>query len=192
MEWRNYCKLGEKPLDIPAKPYRTYKDEWKGWGDWLGTGAIATNERIYLPYTDARQFVHTLNLKSADDWFEYCKSEKKNMNIPTAPYQVYKNEWKGWWDWLGNDELRWSVNKVKDLLRDLIKSRIIYEWDEAVLYSLLLRKGLLNIEGSRHSRFFKNLIEAGRTEEGSKIIQEYANSDSQIPPNLSTLTSISE
>ena len=30
----------EKPQDIPSHP-DTYKDEWKGMGDWLGTGSIA-------------------------------------------------------------------------------------------------------------------------------------------------------
>lgn len=36
-EWREYCKSGKKPQDIPQKPSRTYKDSWKGMGDWLGT-----------------------------------------------------------------------------------------------------------------------------------------------------------
>jgi hypothetical protein len=40
-QWRKYCKSGRKPADIPYKPSRTYKNEWKGMGDWLGTGRIA-------------------------------------------------------------------------------------------------------------------------------------------------------
>jgi N12 class adenine-specific DNA methylase len=36
------------------------------------------------------------------------------------------------------------------------------------------------------------LIEACRTEEGRKAIEEYTNSDSELPPDLSTLKSISE
>ena len=61
------------------------------------------------------------------------------------------------------------------------------------LYSLLLRRGLLNLDHkNRHFGFFKNLIEASRTEEGRKAIEEYANSGSGDPPDLSTLSSISE
>lgn len=52
----------------------------------------------------------------------------------------------------------WSVRKVKELLKDLIENGNIYQWDEAVLYSFLLRKGLLNLD-NRHKQFFRNLIE---------------------------------
>jgi superfamily II DNA or RNA helicase len=61
---------------------------------------------------------------------------------------------------------------------------MIYEEDEIVLYHLLSTKGLLNLE-NRHTQFFKNLIEARRTDEGRKAIEEYVNSDSEIPPDLS-------
>ena len=41
-EWRDYCKSGKKPDDIPANPNKTYaEDGWVGMGDWLGTGAVA-------------------------------------------------------------------------------------------------------------------------------------------------------
>ena len=73
-------------------------------------------------------------------------------------------------DWLGYEEKEWSIIKVKDLLRDLIRSKIIYQWDEAVLYSFLLRKGLLSLQ-TRHKQFFKNLIEASRTDDRHKAIE---------------------
>jgi hypothetical protein len=75
-------------------------------------------------------------------------------------------------------------------LRDLIKSRAIYEWSEAVLYSLLLRKGLLNLGSTnRHDPFFKNLLKASRTEEGREIIENYVYSDKEIPPDISNVAS---
>ena len=43
-QWRKYCKSGKKPADIPSTPSITYKKEWKGMGDWLGTGRIADQE----------------------------------------------------------------------------------------------------------------------------------------------------
>ena len=75
-------------------------------------------------------------------------------------------------------------------MRALIETRSIYQWDEAVLYSLLLRKGVLDLSSNRHTKFFKNLIEASRTEEGRKVIEEYANSDSEVPPDLSEITNL--
>ena len=55
----------------------------------------------------------------------------------------------------------------------------------------MLCKGVLNLmEGNRHAQFFKNLIEASRTSEGCKVIEEYANSDSKNPPDLSKFKEI--
>ena len=71
----------------------------------------------------------------------------------------------------------------------MIESKIIYGWNEAVLYSLLLRKGLLNLQsGTRHKEFFKNFVETVKTEQGMKAINEYAYSDSENPPDLSGIT----
>ena len=50
-EWRVWTKSGNKPKDIPADPRNTYKDTgWKGWGDWLGTGTIANQNRSYRSF----------------------------------------------------------------------------------------------------------------------------------------------
>ena len=46
-EWTEYCKSGRKPEDVPSLPNRTYEGEWKSWGDWLGTGRIAYQDRKY-------------------------------------------------------------------------------------------------------------------------------------------------
>ena len=56
--------------------------------------------------------------------------------------------WVDIYDWLGTDDPDWSVKKVKDLLKDLIGSGFIYQNDEAVLYSFLNRKGVLNLSKS--------------------------------------------
>jgi hypothetical protein len=49
----------------------------------------------------------------------------------------------------------------------------------------------LNLQ-SRHTQFFKNLIEASRTQEGIKAIEDYANSDSEVTPDLSKFKVIGE
>ena len=71
-------------------------------GDWLGTGRIADQLRVYRPFNEARLFVHTLDLKSRADWNAYCKSGKKPPDIPTAPWQTYLTDgWAGMGDWIG-------------------------------------------------------------------------------------------
>lgn len=112
-EWKNYCKSGEKPHDIPNNPDQYYKDEgWIGFGDWLGTGTIAPHKMHFKPFSEARKFVHSLNLKSSTEWSEYSKSSKRPKDIPGNPGRVYNNSgWKGYGDWLGNGIIS-NQNKV--------------------------------------------------------------------------------
>jgi len=92
-EWEKYCKSGNKPNDIPVGAWNTYKKEWRSMGDWLGTGTIATQDRVYRSFGEAKKFIHSLGLKSLNEWQEYCASGKKPDDIPSAPWVVYKN-WK--------------------------------------------------------------------------------------------------
>ena len=98
------------PKDIPTKPNQTYKNKgWIGWGDWLGTGTVATKLREYRPFEEARIFAHSLGIRSQKDWFSYCKGgfpEKETLpkDIPTYPNQTYVGDgWKSWGDWLGKE-----------------------------------------------------------------------------------------
>ena len=61
-----------------------------GWGDFLGTGRIATQNKVYRSYKDAREFVRALNFKTQKEWQEYCKSGDKPNDIPAQPWHVYK------------------------------------------------------------------------------------------------------
>jgi hypothetical protein len=112
-EWFEYCKLGTKPADIPHSPQQHYREAgWVGWGDWLGTGAVAPRSRQYRSFTEARAFAHSLGLKSGTEWVNYCKSGKKPHDIPADPRKVYAEVgWSGMGDWLG-------TGRVADRLRE--------------------------------------------------------------------------
>lgn len=91
-EWREYCKSGSKPKNIPGKPSIIYKNKgWVSWGKFLRINFV--NEQL-LPYEEAEKFVHSLKLKDTKEWIDYCKSAKKPKNIPASPHVFYKN--KGW------------------------------------------------------------------------------------------------
>lgn len=182
--WSAYAKTRQKPGDIPGDPAYVYKEDWKGWGDWLGTDYVAHQLRVYRSFEEARIFARSLGMKNQHEWIQFAKSKNKPVDIPANPQEVYQNIWTNWFDWFGLENTDWSVKRIKALLKGLIESKIIFDWDEAVLYSLLLRKGLLNISGNRHEIFFKNLIQACRTDEGRKKIEKYVYSDSNTPPNL--------
>jgi superfamily II DNA or RNA helicase len=189
-EWESYRKSGKLPQNIPTTPRRTYpKEGWRGFGDWLGTDAIAPQNKQYLPFNEAREFVHALKLRSQSDWFEYCRSGKPLQDIPIAPHQVYQNEWVDWGDWLGTgtkatQQSGWSIQKVKELIRDLIKNKVIDEWSEDERYHLLLAKGVLNLGSNRFSKLLQDLIVGPKTQEQRKALEDFANSDYENAPDL--------
>jgi len=118
-DWRNYFKSEKMPLDIPSHPHIIYKKEWQGWGDWFGTGRIATNiiKLKYREFSDARKLVHTLGLKNAKQFRQQAsKYPRKNIppDIPSHPYLVYKKEWIGWGDWLGTYSLSSRNRKYRE------------------------------------------------------------------------------
>lgn len=100
-EWQTYCKSNHRNKLIPCYPDNVYKnDGWISWGDWLGTGFIATQNREYLEFDVAKKIIHKLNISSQNEWYKYIrKNELKG--IPKQPNKVYFNDWVSWGDWLG-------------------------------------------------------------------------------------------
>ena len=63
-------------------------------------------KKKFRTFSDARKFVHSLQLDSKKYWKEYYKSGKKPIDIPAAPDRIYKNKgWKGMGDWLGTGSI---------------------------------------------------------------------------------------
>jgi hypothetical protein len=100
-EYKDWAKSANRRLDIPTNPQRTYKENWLGMGDWLGTGKLANSSHVYLRFEDAREFVRSLNIKSEDEWRLWTKSAYRPLDIPTNPQRTYKENWLGMGDWLG-------------------------------------------------------------------------------------------
>jgi ribosomal protein L30/L7E len=132
-EWRDYCKSGKKPPDIPNHAARTYAEAgWTDWGDWLGTGTVAPGSIPYRSFKDARAFARGLKLKSVNDWRDYCKSGKKPDDIPNAPDWTYAEAgWTEWGDWLGTRRVppgrHRSFKKARAFVRGL-KLKSVAEW----------------------------------------------------------------
>jgi hypothetical protein len=110
-EWKDYCKSGNKPDDIPLNLNRTYKKEWTSVGDFLGTGNVAPQARLYRSFAEAKEFVQKLGLKNTKEWIGYCKSGNKPDDIPSVPYNAYKKDFTGYGDWLGTGTIS-TKNRV--------------------------------------------------------------------------------
>jgi len=104
-EWNKYSKSAKRPKHIPSNPVLRYANEWTSWGDFLGTGRIATRNMQYRSFKEARKFVRSLKLTSNEKWKAYCKSGKKPDDIPKTPRRVYKKQWISVGDWLGTGRI---------------------------------------------------------------------------------------
>jgi len=94
-DWnKQYYQIDIINKQIPKSPENSYKNNgWISWGDFLGTGRIADQLKVYLPYDDAVLFVRSLNLKSMNEWKKWFE-ENKPTNLPKTPEYVYRE--KGW------------------------------------------------------------------------------------------------
>jgi hypothetical protein len=97
--WRIYRKDG-LPSDIPSNPNREYKDEWIGWGDWLGTGRVADKNKIYRGYQEASNWAKEQGITKLEEWRTRAKDKDFPKDIPVVPHNTYKKDWTNWGDFL--------------------------------------------------------------------------------------------
>jgi superfamily II DNA or RNA helicase len=134
-EWNAFAKSGERPADIPSSPVLIYATVgWSGWGDWLGTGRIANQDKQFRPFAPARAFVRRLGLKNEAEWRSFTKSGKLPSDVPAAPWKIYKD--KGWvsiGDWLGTGTIAPRLRKFRSFAKArkyarTLKLRTKAEW----------------------------------------------------------------
>ena len=67
-EWEDWTKTGVRPASIPSTPHRTYThDGWQGFGHWRGTGAVATQDKQFLPFKKALLHARSLKRKGVNE-----------------------------------------------------------------------------------------------------------------------------
>lgn len=115
-EWNVYRRTKVLPADVPATPERVYRNGgWQGYGDWLGTDAVAPRLRVFRSFEDARTFARGLGLSSGAEWRAFAKSGLRSPDVPANPAQVYSGEgWSGTGDWLGTGRTADRLRKYRD------------------------------------------------------------------------------
>jgi superfamily II DNA or RNA helicase len=104
-----------KKYNLPKWPSITYKNEWKGYGDYLGTGRISDNEKFKyrLSFDEAKKVLKPFNLKNWNEYKIFRNSTEENkLKLPANPGQIYKNDgWISIGDFLGNGKIA-NQNKI--------------------------------------------------------------------------------
>ncbi len=103
-----------KHLKIPKWPEVTYKNEWISWGDYLGTGTIASNElkNYRLSYNEARNLMIKNKITNTSEYKIFRnKNEENKLILPANPDGSYKNEWRGYGEFFGTGKIA-NQNKV--------------------------------------------------------------------------------
>ncbi|MFL2495032.1 MAG: DEAD/DEAH box helicase family protein, partial [Porticoccaceae bacterium] len=101
--WHDFSVKISRPSDIPSNPQGIYS-EWVNWGDWLGTGSIATALRNYLSFAEARSYVHSYEFSSGDDYKKAWRAGSFDKELPSNPHTSYKESgWISWPDFLGSN-----------------------------------------------------------------------------------------
>ena len=71
-QWRESCKDGKIPNNIPRNP-------------------IAPRNRKYCPFNEAREYARSSNLSDVKEWEKYCSSGKIPNDIRRDPERIYKD-----------------------------------------------------------------------------------------------------
>ena len=126
-EWKDYSRSTNRPFDIPSSPNTVYeKKGWVSYSDWLGTNVVAPQDIKFISFTEAKEFVKKLGLKTNTDWREYKKSGERPSFISANPDTKYKNKWKGWADFFGHTKREYYTfveAKEEAILMGFKKSR---------------------------------------------------------------------
>ena len=105
---------------VPTNPWRFYKNQWEGYGVWLGTGRIANQNKEFYSYSELQSIVKKKNIKSSDEYNSFVKISKDKM-IPKSPQTHFKN-WKSWGhflDYIGDGSHQWTRDYVLDFISNL-------------------------------------------------------------------------
>ena len=54
-----------------------------------------------IGFDEAKNFVKKKNIKTETEFRIFNRSGKRPNNFPSAPARTYKDQWKGWPDFLG-------------------------------------------------------------------------------------------
>jgi hypothetical protein len=164
-EYNKISKMKGFPKNIPKDPENVYKRKgaWENWGEWLGTQTVATYLREFRSFEDARSFVRSLNISSQSEWNKYRRSGEKPDDIPSDPYDHYKNSgWISWGDWFGtgrvsniklHEKYVHQCHVLDDIHRKIIEKMGNTEISHKILFGIFALVDISKMRGLTKHRY---------------------------------------
>ena len=117
-QFHEWSKSEQRPKDFPSTPNQVYTNEWRGWGDFLGTGNIST-ENSEQTIFEARAAFLRQKISTDITPEEEKQASSKPENFSNSPNEVYKDEQTGTDSFLESETTWMSFNEVKEYVRSL-------------------------------------------------------------------------
>jgi hypothetical protein len=111
------CRTGKLPKNIPCHPWRKYQGSgWVNAGEFFGTKTKAPNGYKFVSYTEAKKLLAPMKLTNSRAFVTCLRPD----GVPSIPDVKYKNEWRGWGDFLSST----VVNCVSPLGYEALKKEV--------------------------------------------------------------------
>lgn len=76
----------------------------------------------FLSYQQARKKLKRLGITSMDKLKEYRKNNLLSViDIPRTPHQVYKKQWKNYWEFFGREKPNWISYEESQKIMQVLK-----------------------------------------------------------------------
>ena len=100
-EFKKLKDEGAVPEDIPTTADIAYRAQWRGWGEFLGSGNVAACLREFKSYNEAKAWIQEHRLVGRKAHRKFSKDGRLPLDIPSQPDEIYAEEWEGWPTYLG-------------------------------------------------------------------------------------------
>jgi superfamily II DNA or RNA helicase len=134
-DWFKYFKNNKKPENIILYPDQKFK-EFEGWGVFLGTGNVKSQDIVFLDYETAKKKLKKFKFNSQNEFRRAAFNNKIPKGVPKAPHIVYSKKFKGYDDFLSNPYAKRISYRSYQLTKKFAQSlrlKQASEWKKLIL-----------------------------------------------------------
>ena len=118
-EFREWSKSKKRPKNFPSTPDQVYTNEWRGWGDFLGTGNTSTKNNGQTSFDEIKAFLQRLGVRTYIESEEEEQVSIKPENFPSTSDEASKDTQTDPNSFLESETTWMSFDDAKEYVRPL-------------------------------------------------------------------------